>query len=362
MQWSWSESVLSNRERVMEELIQGRELASQLSTAFDNRSLVNGDDGGSAEGIVNEILGSVVNTPLIMNGKESDQEFVSDQIQGNSSGVSGGGGSDGGSGVSDGGSDGGGGADSSSWGANHDHVAAIKSEDYPEEEIKINCKSTSTFKDRRGYYKGRNTAHSQTRDTPALIDDGHAWRKYGQKNIRNAKHPRNYFRCTHKFDQACKATKHVQQVQDHPPMFRTKCYGNHTCRDYFKTSELVLDCTSPRDSSEFISFDSANCLTNKQEHLFFAPFASSSVQEELIVKATSDHTVTSHDNHWPPSDYLVSHDDLMAFESSGPMSGFSSSIDQYDGDDVFSRMIAEYFDIYNEVLQYGFRILGIFEP
>ncbi|KAM1442404.1 hypothetical protein ACFXTO_010392 [Malus domestica] len=135
MQWSWSESVLSNRERVMEELIQGRELASQLSTAFDNRSLVNGDDGGSAEGIVNEILGSVVNTPLIMNGKESDQEFVSDQIQGNSSGVSGGGGSDGGSGVSDGGSDGGGGADSSSWGANHDHVAAIKSEDYPEEEI-----------------------------------------------------------------------------------------------------------------------------------------------------------------------------------------------------------------------------------
>ncbi|KAM1640087.1 hypothetical protein ACFXTN_009288 [Malus domestica] len=95
MQWSWSESVLSNRERVMKELIQGRELASQLSTAFDNRSLVNGDDGGSAE-------------------------------------------------------------------------AAIKSEDYPEEEIKINCKSTSTFKDRRGYYKGRNTAHSRTRDTPAF--------------------------------------------------------------------------------------------------------------------------------------------------------------------------------------------------
>ncbi|KAM1867557.1 hypothetical protein ACFX13_010266 [Malus domestica] len=358
MQWSWSESVLSNREKVMEELIQGRELASQLSTAFDNRSLVNGDDGGSDEGIVNEILGSVVNTPLIMNGKETDQEFVSDQIQGNSSGVSGGGGIDGGSGASEGGSGGGGGADSSSWGANHDHVAAIKSEDYPEEEIKINCKSTSTFKDRRGYYKGRNTAHSWTKDTPALIDNGHAWRKYGQKNIRNAKHPRNYFRCTHKFDQACKATKHVQQVQDHPPIFRTTYYCTHTCRDYFKTSELVLDCTSPRDSSEFISFDSANCLTNKQEHLFSAPFASSSVQE-LIVKATSDHTVTSHDNHWPSSDYLVSHVDLMAFESSRPMSGFSSSIDQYGGDDVFSRMIAEYFDIYNEVLQYG--IWGVFE-
>ncbi|XP_068340600.1 probable WRKY transcription factor 70 [Pyrus communis] len=329
MEWSWSDSVLSNRERVMEELIQGRELASQLSTAYDNRSVVNGDDEGSAEGFVN--------TLLILNGKESDQEFVSDQIQGNSSSVSGGGGS----GVNDGGSVvSRGGADLSSWDANHDHAAAIKSEDYTEEEI--SCKSTSSFKDGRDSYKRRKTTDSWTRDTPGLIDDGHAWRKYGNKVIHNAKHPRSYFRCTHKFDQGCKATKHVQQVQDHPSVLRTTYYGAHTCRDYFKTSDLVLDCTNHRDSSMFISFDNANCLTNKQEHPFFASFASSSVKEELIVKATSDHTLTSHDNHWLQSDYLVSPDDLMAFKSSGPVSGFSSSIDQYDGDDnVFSRIIAE---------------------
>ncbi|KAM1110846.1 hypothetical protein ACFX13_010269 [Malus domestica] len=331
MEWSWPESVLSNRERVVEELIQGRELASQLSKAFANRSLVvNGDDGGSAEGIVNKILGSFVNTLLIINGKESDQEFVSDQIQGNSSGVSGGS-----TGVSDGRR---GGAYSSSWDANHDHAANIKSEDYNEEEI--SCKSTSTFKDRRGSYKRRKASHSWTTDTPASnIDDSHAWRKYGQKVIHNAKHPRNYFRCTHKYNQACKATKQVQQVQDHPPVFRTTYYGTHTCRDYPKASELVLDCTSPRDSSKFISFDNANCLENKQEH--FTSFASSSVKEELIVKATSDHTVTSHNNHSSPSDYLLSHDDLMAFDSFWPMSEFSSSIDQYDRDDVFLKMIAE---------------------
>ncbi|XP_068340167.1 WRKY DNA-binding transcription factor 70-like [Pyrus communis] len=332
MEWSWPESVLSNRERVVEELIQGRELASQLSKAFANRSLVvNGDDGGSAEGIVNKILGSFVNTLLIINGKESDQEFVSDQIQGNSSGVSGGC-----TGVSDGRR---GGAYSSSWDANHDHPANIKSEDYNEEEI--SCKSTSTFKDRRGSYMRRKASHSWTRDTPdSNIDDSHAWRKYGQKVIHNAKHPRNYFRCTHKYDQACKATKQVQQVQDHPPGFRTTYYGTHTCRDYPKASELVLDCTSPRDSSKFISFDNANCLENKQEHPFFTSFASSSVKEELIVKATSDHTVTSHNNHSSPSDYLLSHDDLMAFDSFWPMSEFSSSIDQYDRD-VFLKMIAE---------------------
>nr|XP_028945730.1 WRKY DNA-binding transcription factor 70-like [Malus domestica] len=309
MEWSWPESVLSNRERVVEELIQGRELASQLSKAFANRSLVvNGDDGGSAEGIVNKILGSFVNTLLIINGKESDQEFVSDQIQGNSSGVSGG------------------------------STGLILS-------LKIIMRRRSVV---RALQPSRieevptreERLHSWTTDTPASnIDDSHAWRKYGQKVIHNAKHPRNYFRCTHKYNQACKATKQVQQVQDHPPVFRTTYYGTHTCRDYPKASELVLDCTSPRDSSKFISFDNANCLENKQEH--FTSFASSSVKEELIVKATSDHTVTSHNNHSSPSDYLLSHDDLMAFDSFWPMSEFSSSIDQYDRDDVFLKMIAE---------------------
>ncbi|XP_009372032.2 WRKY DNA-binding transcription factor 70-like [Pyrus x bretschneideri] len=329
MEWSWPEGLLSNRGRVMEELIQGRELASQLSRAFDNRSLVvNGHDGRSALGIVNKILGSFANTLLILNGKETDQEFVSDQIQGNSRGVG-----DGGGGVSDGGSSGGGGAYSSSWGANHGHAAAIKPEDYTEEEN--SCRSTSTTKDRRGSYKRRKTSHSWTRDTPALIDDGHAWRKYGQKNIHNAKHPRNYFRCTHKHDQACKATKRVQQVQHHPPVFRTTYYGTHTCRDCLKTSEQVLDCTSPRESSKFISFENANWLTNKQEHPFFASFASSSVKEDI---ATNDHIVTSDHTHSVRHDHPVSHD-LTAFESSGPMSGFSSSIDQYEDGDVFWKTV-----------------------
>ncbi|CAN6575970.1 unnamed protein product [Malus baccata var. baccata] len=342
MESSWPESLLSNRERVMEELIQGRELANQLSRAFDTRLLVaNGHDGRSAEGIVIKILGSFVNTLLILNGKESDQEFVCNQIQGNSRGVGGGGSGvgGGGSGVSDGGSSGGGGgAYSSSWGANHGHAAATKPEDYTEEN---SCRSTSTFKDQRGSYKRRKTSHSGTRDTPALIDDGHAWRKYGQKNIHNAKHPRNYFRCTHKHDQSCKATKHVQQVQDHPPVVRTTYYGTHTCRDYLKTSELVLDCTSPRDSSKFISFENANWLTNKQEHPFFATFASSSVKEEVFVKediATTDHIVTSDHNHSVRRDHLVSHD-LAAFESSGPMGGFSSNIDQYEDDNMFWKTI-----------------------
>ncbi|PQM37857.1 putative WRKY transcription factor 70 [Prunus yedoensis var. nudiflora] len=300
MELSWPESVLSNRERVMEELIQGRELASQLCRVLDDHksTLVSGCGGGdigSAEGLVNKILGSFANTLLILNGNEADGEIVSgDQIQGNSSG--------------------GGSADSSSWDANH---AIIKSEDFHEE---ISCKSPSTIKDRRGSYKRRRTSHSWTRDTQDLIDDGHAWRKYGQKVIHNAKHPRNYFRCTHKFDQSCQATKHVQKILDDPPVFRTTYYGNHTCRDYLKASEL----------KEVI------------------------IKEEKL-QPSDDHMMASHHhNHSSSCDYIVS-PHPTAFKSSCPLSGLSSTIDPYDHEgDVMSGLIVEpyYFD--DEVLQYEF--------
>jgi hypothetical protein len=54
--------------------------------------------------------------------------------------------------------------------------------------------------------------------TSNLIDDGHAWRKYGQKDILNAKYPRNYYRCTHRQDQGCWATKQVQKTDEDPPV------------------------------------------------------------------------------------------------------------------------------------------------
>ncbi|XP_021832037.1 probable WRKY transcription factor 70 [Prunus avium] len=322
MELSWPESVLSNRERVMEELIQGRELASQLCRVLDDHksTLVSGCGGGdvgSAEGLVTKILGSFANTLLILNGKEADGEIVSgDQIRGNSSG--------------------GGSADSSSWDANH---AIIKSEDF-HEEMEISCKSASTSKDRRGSYKRRRTSHSWTRDAQDLTDDGHSWRKYGQKVIHNAKHPRNYFRCTHKFDQSCQATKHVQKILDDPPVFRTTYYGNHTCRDYLKASELVLDCTSPRESSSYIRFGDI-----KQDHPFFSSLTS--VKKEVIIKEekpqpSDDHMMASHhQNHSSSCDYIVS-PHPTAFKSSCPLSGLSSTIDPYDHEgDVMSSLASK---------------------
>ncbi|XP_040382880.1 transcription factor WRKY19-like [Oryza brachyantha] len=61
-------------------------------------------------------------------------------------------------------------------------------------------------------------------------DDGHSWRKYGQKDILGAKHPRGYYRCTHRNTQGCTATKQVQRTDDDASLFDVVYHGEHTCR------------------------------------------------------------------------------------------------------------------------------------
>lgn len=61
-------------------------------------------------------------------------------------------------------------------------------------------------------------------------DDGHSWRKYGQKDILGAKHPRGYYRCTHRNSQGCPATKQVQRADEDPALFDVVYHGQHTCR------------------------------------------------------------------------------------------------------------------------------------
>lgn len=61
------------------------------------------------------------------------------------------------------------------------------------------------------------------------VDDGHGWRKYGQKEILGAKHPRGYYRCTHRHSQGCAATKQVQRTDQDPTLFDVVYLGDHTC-------------------------------------------------------------------------------------------------------------------------------------
>ncbi|CAL5088796.1 unnamed protein product [Urochloa decumbens] len=64
-------------------------------------------------------------------------------------------------------------------------------------------------------------------DIPA--DDGHSWRKYGQKEILGAKYPRAYYRCTHRHSQGCAATKQVQRADEDPTLFDIVYLDDHTC-------------------------------------------------------------------------------------------------------------------------------------
>ncbi|KAL5540862.1 hypothetical protein UlMin_000759 [Ulmus minor] len=318
MACSFSDTKPSGGQRsVFDELIHGRELT------FELQSLLSNDQGSvavSAEDLVAKIMKSLSDSlsMLTKNRNENEINDVVSQVQaGNYSPAN----------------------SSPCWDGGR------KSEDSGE-----SCKSSSNHKDRRGSYKRRKTSNSWKKDTPTLTDDGHAWRKYGQKVILNANYPRNYFRCTHKYDQGCLATKQVQRIQDDPQMFRTTYYGNHTCRNLNKAPELILDCTSPRsESSNLFSFDNPNLAT--KQNPFFPTFPVSSIKKESKdenVPPSNCGTMTL--NQTSSSRYILSSPDhhhhhdhhLTGFEqSSTPLSAVLSStlesdvISFDDDEDIF---------------------------
>ncbi|KAK4774316.1 hypothetical protein SAY86_009251 [Trapa natans] len=90
-------------------------------------------------------------------------------------------------------------------------------------------KKRPVTRDKRGCYKRRKSSQTTRVTVSSTTEDDHAWRKYGQKCILNSKFPRSYFRCTHKYDQGCKATKQVQMMEDDPCKYHTTYIGAHTC-------------------------------------------------------------------------------------------------------------------------------------
>nr|XP_025880210.1 WRKY transcription factor SUSIBA2 isoform X2 [Oryza sativa Japonica Group] len=72
---------------------------------------------------------------------------------------------------------------------------------------------------------------SSNKRVAATLEDGHVWRKYGQKDIQNSPYPRSYYRCTHKLDQGCGARRQTQRCEADPSNYDITYYGEHTCRD-----------------------------------------------------------------------------------------------------------------------------------
>ncbi|CAA6671573.1 unnamed protein product [Spirodela intermedia] len=71
-------------------------------------------------------------------------------------------------------------------------------------------------------------------------EDGFSWRKYGQKDILGAAHPRGYYRCTHRNTQGCPATKQVQRADGDSSVFNVLYKGEHVCTQRANSSPMPV--------------------------------------------------------------------------------------------------------------------------
>ncbi|XP_074284675.1 putative WRKY transcription factor 62 [Silene latifolia] len=165
-------------------------------------------------------------------------------------------------------------------------------------------------KGRRGCYKRRRSGDSRVMEVSHLSDDGFGWRKYGQKEILNAKHPRNYYRCTHKHEQNCLATKKVQQISENPTKYLLTYIGNHTCiinnnnNNILNPSPILLESPQDHPSSILVSFHNNSNGVNNNSCLF--PTTTSQAefikQEATPLLIPQDYSTTVHHQNSPCSD------------------------------------------------------------
>ncbi|XP_057724853.1 WRKY DNA-binding transcription factor 70-like isoform X3 [Arachis stenosperma] len=177
---SENNDVSSKKKRIIiKELVQGQEAATQLKLLLQNPI---GDTSLSAEELLGNVLTSFAETLSLL-------------------------------------------------ASNHSQEQPCPSDDYSGGESHCMKRSNLTppKKVGRGCYKRRRTEHTWTTISPTA-DDNHAWRKYGEKEIQNSKFPRSYFRCSRKYDQNCRAIKHVQRTQENPCMYQITYIGMHTCK------------------------------------------------------------------------------------------------------------------------------------
>ncbi|WVZ54791.1 hypothetical protein U9M48_005537 [Paspalum notatum var. saurae] len=127
----------------------------------------------------------------------------------------------------------------------------------------------------------RKDERSWTSDTYAPYDDGHQWRKYGEKKLSNSNFPRFYYRCTYKNDMKCPATKQVQQKDtSDPPLFSVTYFNHHTCST---SSSSALGSGSPRaDTAPHSSSSSKKAVS-----ICFSPHASGERPSSFLTSAAA---------------------------------------------------------------------------
>ncbi|KAI3993679.1 hypothetical protein MKX01_002692 [Papaver californicum] len=182
-----------------------------------------------------------------------------------------------------------------------------------------------------GSNKRRKTADAHIELTETPFADGRAWRKYGQKEILNSSFPRSYFRCTHKTDQGCQATKQVQRTteEEDPAMYRVTYIGQHTCKDQLKAPRLIIDSNPINTYVLNFQRNDSNYYAPKLE--FPLPSSFSLVETEF--RGDMKNVIANHNNKdsFKSSEFAIWHD-LPAFNSSQTTSMMPSTSGSELGD------------------------------
>jgi len=135
---------------------------------------------------------------------------------------------------------------------------------------------------------------------------------------------RSYYRCSYKSDEECEAMKHVQRIQEDPPLYRTIYYGHHNCKSSLSNSDITL--LEPNNtSSMFLSFnDSFQC---KEQF----PFSSSKKMEPIEMINPYDHHIGH--NQLITSDYPLScdYEDEFDYLRHATMLSSTQSLQFHDG-------------------------------
>ncbi|KAI4372879.1 hypothetical protein MLD38_011062 [Melastoma candidum] len=192
---------------------------------------------------------------------------------------------------------------------------------------------SADLKEKMGSYKRRKSSQTKTTVT-STVEDGHTWRKYGQKEILNSKFPRSYYRCTNKYDQNCKAIKQVQKSEENPRMYEITYIDVHTCTDRRKVppppqvtkgSVLLWDVQSLDVLSR-----SNNTMDIKDDHLF----NSSSTVDALAMKEEPREDAKSQLTDIEFNSLLMGAGDFLEGSSKYQGLGFDSRMDNDSSSDI----------------------------
>ncbi|XP_076931984.1 putative WRKY transcription factor 70 [Bidens hawaiensis] len=228
---SWPESLQTNRIKAINELTKGQNLRNKLGEMIGRPEKIE-SDLKLVNDVTLQILGMFDNTLSILQSSDPNEipHYPTNDVR-----------------------------SQSSW---NDQ----KTKDFAE-----NNKNMKSQKTKRRCYIRRKNASTITKVVSTLIDDGYAWRKYGQKTILNSKHQRNYYRCSHKLEQGCQATKQVQKTNDKPSKYMITYDGFHTCNNLQSATQVIFEAPNPKDSSILINFETNTLMEN---HKFDSCFQS----------------------------------------------------------------------------------------